>query len=227
MIATGTAILGAAALSAGAGIYGASQAANAQQNASAANNELAAQIWQQSQANLNPFMQAGTAATPIIQGALGYGDPAQAQKAYDAFKASTGYTTNLQAGTNALASNASTRGLLNSGSTIKGAVNYGQKLNTNYFNNWLGQVTGQQGVGLNAASALATGGQSYLNNVTGNNNAAAGATGNAWLTGANAIGSAGNVLAYGAGNGWFGGGGSSYGGGGYGSPGPYPTFPGG
>jgi hypothetical protein len=55
---------------------------------------------------------------------------------------STGYKFNLQQGTDAIASQAATAGLLNSGGTAKGLMKYGQDLGGQYFNNYLGQLGG-------------------------------------------------------------------------------------
>lgn len=202
----------AAGVGAAGSIYAGSQAAGAAQNAANQNNALQQQIWGQIQQNATPFMNQGLATNPLLAGALGFGPDGGAQKAFDAYKTSTGYDSTLKAGVNALASNASTKGLLNSGATIKGAVNYGQQQNQQYFNDWLSRLSQQQGVGLSAANALAGAGQSMVNGVSQNNNNAAGAQGNAWLNGANQVGGfLGAVGSY-----PWGGGGSSY-----------PQYPGG
>lgn len=181
----------AAGVGAAATVYGASQAAGAARDAASQNNALARWMYEQNQGNLNPFMQQGYAVNPLILGALGVegGNSAGAAKAFDAFKGSTGYTTNLAAGVDAIGTNKALAGLLNSGATLKGVTDYGQKLNSNYFTQWLSGMVGQQGVGLNAANALAGYGQNYVNTVSGNNNSAARATGNAWLPGTNGVNS--------------------------------------
>jgi hypothetical protein len=77
-----------------------------------------------------------------------------------------------------------TNGLLRSGSTLKALTKYGQDLGTGDFQTYLGNLQGQQGVGLSGANALAGVGQSYAGAVGANNDSAASATGNAALVGA-------------------------------------------
>jgi hypothetical protein len=69
------AIIGAGALSAGAGVYSANQAANAQKNAAANATAAQLQMFNQTQANLNPFIQAGAGAIPYTNALLGIAPP--------------------------------------------------------------------------------------------------------------------------------------------------------
>lgn len=198
-------------ISAGASIFGASQANKGIQNAANSNNALMADLYGQTKDTLNPFIQQGYQTNPLIAGALGYGDPNQAKNAFDAFRNSTGYNFQLQQGTNAVNQNAVTSGLLRSGANLKNLSNYGQNMAQQSFGDWLSRLTQQQGVGLNAGTALAGFTQNYGQNVSSNNNMAAGANANAWGQYTNAFNKGVNGL---SGLFGYGGGGSSFGGGG-------------
>lgn len=70
-------------------------------------------------------------------------------------------------------------GALDSGAAVKAAQERAQNLSTGFFNNYLGLLGNQQGVGLSGASAVAGVGQNYANNVSGLNQNNANALGNA------------------------------------------------
>ena len=70
MAGIAAAIIGAGALSAGASIFGAKTAASAQTAASRNAISAEQQIYQQNQANLQPFISAGKSALPTLQSLL-------------------------------------------------------------------------------------------------------------------------------------------------------------
>lgn len=183
------AMLGASAVSAGVGIYGASKAAGSAQHAADENNALQKYIYDQNSKNLGGFMDRGNEAGGNINSLLGLGgDAAGAEKAYNQYLDSTGYKFQLQQGADAIDSNAASSHLLHSGANLKNLSNYGQQMGKNYFQQYLGNLQTQQGVGLSGANALAGVGTDYANAVSQNNNSAATANGNAWLYGANQVG---------------------------------------
>lgn len=106
---------------------------------------------------------------------------AAARNAFDTYRNSTGYQFRLGEGMNALNSGYAGRGVVQSGAAMRAAQEYGQNFASAEFNNYLGALTGQQGVGLSATSALAGVGQNYVNNVTANNNSAGSAAANALI----------------------------------------------
>ena len=202
VIGTAAAVLGGASLLGGvlsskASSKASKAATQASQDNTAANNALAQQTYNQNAATLAPFVQQGGAATSYINQLLGISSPGAvaaggaglapgtAANAYDAYKTSTGYTSRLNEGTRAITGNAAVSGLLNSGSTLKGLTKYGQDYATNDFNGYLGQLQGQQGVGLSAASAQAGVANNYSAQVQGNNNTNATNIGNAAISKAN------------------------------------------
>lgn len=101
--------------------------------------------------------------------------------AFDAFRNSTGYQFRQQEGQNALNNGYAGAGLVRSGAAMKAAQEYGQNLASGEFGNYLGQLQGQQNIGLGGASALAGVGQNYAGMVSQNNNNAGTAVANSAL----------------------------------------------
>jgi hypothetical protein len=104
--------------------------------------------------NEQSYMNNGGAANNAIAALLGTGGTAAqktgAQNAFKNYLGSTGYNFNLQQGQNAINGNAAARGILNSGATGKALTSYGQGLASNYFNNYIGQLSGLAGAGQTA-----------------------------------------------------------------------------
>lgn len=86
---------------------------------------------------------------------LGGGDPAAFQKYLD----SSGYKFTLDSGSKAITGNAASRGLLNSGSTLKALTQFGQDLASTKMDNYLGQLGSLSKLGLGAGGLLADAGQ--------------------------------------------------------------------
>lgn len=88
---------------------------------------------------------------------------------------STGYNFQLKSGSDAITTNNASKGLLNSGGTIKGLDAFGQDLGSNYFNNYLSQIGAQQTAGQNALSQVSnagsTGGGNAVNPIIAGGNA--------------------------------------------------------
>lgn len=134
---------------------------------------------------------------------------AAAQQGFSDWRDNTGYQFRFNEGIRAIDAGAPVR---NSGSTIKGKMQYGQGIGSAEFYNYLGAVTGQQQVGVGAANALSGVQTNYANqasNIAQNtgNNAANAAVARANNTN-NMIGgitsSFGNALGqYGGAKGWF------------------------
>jgi len=96
----------------------------------------------------------------------------RAQEAFQQYQNSTGFQFRMGEGTNAITGNAATRGLLNSGATLRGLNDYGQGMASQEFGNFMNQYNQQMGnyqtylgtlaaerdTGLNAAFNTASGG---------------------------------------------------------------------
>jgi hypothetical protein len=185
------AVAGAAVVGAGASIYSSSKASKTAKNTAAANNALQSQIYGENKATLAPYVAAGNAATPAIQGLLGIGGNAGASaKAFQNWQNSTGYQFQLKQGQDSVTAALGAKGLTDSGAALKALTQYGQNAAQGSFQTYLGDLTQQQGVGLSAASAQAGVGQNYANAVSNNNNTAANASENASLSMGSSINSA-------------------------------------
>ncbi len=151
-IATGTAILGAAALGAGAGLLGSSSAANASEKATDKTLAVQNQQYQQTRADLAPYAQAGQAGLTALQdratgGGGVYGDTtnpnAYADPGYTApaafkftegdYQESDAYKFQLARGLDAIQSSQATRGAMYSGATAKAIAKFSQGLAAQEF----------------------------------------------------------------------------------------------
>ena len=174
-VATGTAILGAAALTAGAGIYGASQArgaASQQANAAAQASDVQRQIFERQVELQEPFREAGLAGQNRLlellgiggtKGAPGYGRYATAEFGADKFKTDPGYAFRMSEGMKALERSAAARGGLLSGATLKGTQRFGQDLASQEYQNAFNRYQAERAGTLNPYQALAGTAQSSAN----------------------------------------------------------------
>lgn len=101
-------------------------------------------------ANLEGFAGAGEDANTAIMGALGQGEPGAQDEAFQNFLNSTGFQSQLKAGSQAITGNAASRGLINSGATLKRQTQFGQDLAKGGFSNFLSQLGGVASRGLSA-----------------------------------------------------------------------------
>lgn len=200
-----TAIVGSAAIGAGASIYAAKTAQGAQQDAAKRTADIQQGQYLQTRADLAPYRDAGVSATTELQSRLPYltsdidvtgllNDPnSTPAKAYN--------FTRTQ-GLKAVQNSAAARGLGNSGAALKGAANFATGLAdntyTNLFNleninrtNAYTRLKGLIDVGENAGAMTGVLGEKAAYN-TGT---AITAGGNAGATGANATGGAINSFA--------------------------------
>ncbi|WP_186058956.1 hypothetical protein [Burkholderia gladioli] len=153
--------VGAATGLAGAAVSSSAASSAADTQADAANRaaDLQNQQWQQTQANLKPYLQLGTSAISPLLAAMGYnvtqnGDgtysfngtnpnnPLQQTFNYGAFTAPTaaqaqatpGYQFTLDQGLKSVQNSAAARGLGTSGAALKGASNYATGLADSTYN---------------------------------------------------------------------------------------------
>ncbi len=109
-----------------------------------------------------------------------------ANNAFQNYLNSAGYQFQMDQGNKAINQGYAARGSLQSGAALKALQANGQNTATGFFNNYLGLLSNQQGVGLSGANALAGVGTNYANTVSANNNAAGTAQQNAYLAQGNA-----------------------------------------
>lgn len=182
------AIGAAAVVGGGASIIASNKTSKAAKSAAATNNALQTQVYNENKATLSPYVGTGNKATTAIEGLLGIGgDSAASAAAFNNYKNSTEYTSRIKQGQDSVTASLGARGLLDSGAAQKALLQYGQTFGSNEFGTYLGNLQGQQQVGLGAASAQAGVGTNYANATSANNNNAANASGNAALSSASQI----------------------------------------
>lgn len=164
---------------------GAKKAAKAQLQAQRETNALNQQIYNLNTGNIRPFMDRGNDAGLALNALLGLsGDEntvASAERGLQQFKASTGYGQRLHEGNNALNTAFAAKGMLQSGAALKALDRYNQDYASNEFEKYLGYLSGQQGIGLSGANALAGVGSNFVNTAANVNANAADARSNAAL----------------------------------------------
>lgn len=195
------AVVGAVA-TVGASAINASATKKATKAAQAAADKNAAAISQtqgENNALFKPFVESGAKANALSNdflGVNGSGAQTTAKQSFGTFKDAAGFNFDLANGADALNTSAAARGLLKSGSALKGLTEYQTGLADKYATTWLNALGQQSANGLNAAGGNANSNSAMLGATTGNNNALATTTGNAALAGATNIG---NLLSQGAG----------------------------
>jgi hypothetical protein len=195
MIGTGAAILGASIIGAGASMWGASEAADAQQGAGLAaqitqqrgqDMALAAQrealgfqreVWDNQRRNygdatnrLSPFINTGTSANNLLASFYGLDgvNPAMGQNALERFYQSPDFQFAMRSGVGALDNSAASRGSLLSGNQLRAVTEYGQGLGTQNLGNYLSRLSGISQQGQNASGMLGQLGVGLGNGVAGN-----------------------------------------------------------
>ena len=103
----------------------------------------------------DPFAEAGGAASQAQADLLGLGDQAAGDEAFRRFQESSGFQSQLRAGSEAITGSQAARGLLSSGSTLKRLSTFGQDLAQQGFSSFLGQLGGVAQRGLGAAQGQA------------------------------------------------------------------------
>lgn len=180
----------AAAVQAGAtvaggllGGKGAASAAKANARAQELNRQEARKYYDEAAGRYQPDIARGDMYSETIQALLGLGggDQQVANKAFQNFQDSSGYQYQLNQGLGAVNSNAYATGMGNSGATLKALQDRGNQLANMSITGYLGQLTGQQGVGQNAKGALTNMATNTVTNLTNANNSQAASTGNSAL----------------------------------------------
>lgn len=87
------------------------------------------------------------------------GDKAGADAAFQNYLGSSGYNFMMDQGQRGITGSAAARGLLGSGSTLKGLTQFGQNLGSTTFNNYLGQLGSLVSAGQGSMNTLAAAGQ--------------------------------------------------------------------
>ncbi len=105
-------------------------------------------------------MQQGTGATNFLSSLLtGQGDTSAAKGGYQNYLQLAGFAPAMRQLSQAVTGQGAAAGLLNSGSTTKALQTRGAELNQGFFNNYLQQLAGLSGLGLQAGGLVTNAGQ--------------------------------------------------------------------
>lgn len=204
-----TAILGGAALSAGAGIWGSSKASKAQQQAAQQAQAFQQQMLEQARNALTPYMNLGTGAAGQLQDRMGYFTSPIAMLDQAGLENLPGYQFTREQGMKGVQASAAARGLGNSGAAMKDIARFTTGLADQTYGNQfqryfdleranrqdpyarlMGVAQMGQGAAGTFANALMGTGQNVGNALIGAGNAQAGG----YMGMANAVGNFGNSI---------------------------------
>jgi len=146
------AVIGAGALSAGAGIFGSMSAANAQESAANTAAQTQLHMYDQTRADLAPYAQGGQSAFSNLSSLLGIGGTPNSAGMMSALQNYPGYQFALQQGGQALDRSAASKGLLLSGGQIKDQTAFGQGMASQLFDKYFTQNSDLAHLGENAAA---------------------------------------------------------------------------
>lgn len=136
-------------------IFGGSGSKSKQQSTSASTSASLNQAYPFISQTYAPQAQQGTGAMDMLANLLGYGSNPQAGvDAFNQYKDSAGYDSTLQAGSQAITGNNASKGLLNSGATLKSLDKFGETTNQSFYNNFLSQLLGAGNQGLAAGQLI-------------------------------------------------------------------------
>lgn len=111
----------------------------------------------------SPQIDAGNSATNVLQSLLtGQGDTGAANAGYENYLQMAGYAPAMRQLSQNLTGQAAASGLLNSGSLAKSLQTRGTELNQGFYNNYLQNLSGLSGLGLQAGGLVANAGQGQL-----------------------------------------------------------------
>lgn len=181
------------------GGYAANKAAGAQSDAARYAADLQNLQFQQSRADMMPWMQAGGTALNRLSAGLGKGGEFDKSFSQTDFTQDPGYAFRMSEGMKALERSSAARGGLLSGSTLKGIQRYGQDVASQEYNNAFNRYQTERnarlnplqslaGVGQTTAQQIGTMGANAATNVGNLTTDAAGARASGYMGVANAIG---------------------------------------
>jgi hypothetical protein len=167
-IGTAAAILGAGALGAAGSAFASSSAADAQAQAAQQSAAVQREMFDKQVELQEPFRQGGiTAQNQLLTllglqgGNAGATDYGSAAKSFgmDQFQTDPGYAFRMSEGMKGLERSAAARGLLSSGSTLKGITDYGQGMASQEYNNAFNRYQTERAARLNPLQSLMGSGQ--------------------------------------------------------------------
>lgn len=191
----------AAAVGAGAAVYGASKQSKAVKGAADQSAAVQREALTALRGDLEPYRAAGVPALGGMQDAAGLGGPDGYARALAAFQSSPGYQFQFDEGMRAVNNGAAAQGMSNSGATMKALQARGQQLANQDFGQYYSRLAGLAQIGQSSAAQVGAAGMQaaggIANTLTSAGTAQANITGNMVSGVANAVGGGLNSL-YGA-----------------------------
>ena len=145
----------AAGVTAGAGLAGSYMQSQAVGDAADKANSAQMRGLEQSRADLAPWRDAGGAAIPAVQNAAGLNGQPGYDAAMTAFHTSPGYQFQLDQGLRAIDAGAASKGILNSGATLKAEQTFGTGLADKEFTDYYNRLFDLSKLGEDAAGGSA------------------------------------------------------------------------
>jgi hypothetical protein len=155
-LGVGGALAIGAGVSAAAGIAGSVIQSKAASSAADKANATQQQGLAQSRADLAPWTTAGGAAIPAVQDAAGLNGPEGYDAAMAGFHTSPGYAWQLEQGLREIDAGAASKGILNSGATLKAEQRFGAGLADKEFTDYYNRLFDLSKLGENAAGGSAS-----------------------------------------------------------------------
>lgn len=147
------AVLGAAAIGAGATAYASNKSADAQKKAAALSNQTLQQQYQQTRSDLAPYRDAGASALGTYRDVLGLNGRTAADKAFSTYQQSPYLPYLINQTVDAVDHSRAAHGGLFSGGTATEIGNRAGQLHLADINNWVTRLGGLADSGQGAASA--------------------------------------------------------------------------
>lgn len=182
-------IAGAGALAgAASSIFGGQSAADAQIEAAKLQVKEQRRQYDTTRGDLAGYRNVGTQATNALSDLYGLNGQGAAQNAYGMYQQSPGFDQALQGGLGDISKRfAASPAGYGGGGVQKALLDYGQRARLGDFYNWRQGLTGQQGVGLQAATQGAQLGQQSANAISGAYGDAGAAQAGGYLAAANGV----------------------------------------
>lgn len=111
------------------------------------------------QGALSPVVSNGAGAGNQLANLLGLNGASGQAQGFDNWKGSTGYQSGLNQGIQGIVGNAATKGLLNSGSALKGINTFGQNYADSKYQDYINPLQNLLGAGIQGANAIGNAGQ--------------------------------------------------------------------
>lgn len=146
------AIVGSAAIGAGASIYASGEASDAQAEAAAAAAALDEKKFQQIREDLAPYRDVGAGGITSYADAIGLNGPEAQERARAAFRTDPGYQFTLDEGLKAIEGSAAARGGALAGGTLKDLTRFAQGTADQQYGSYLDRFLNAASLGQNAAA---------------------------------------------------------------------------